>query len=501
MNNHEEYDIAQMQLADAVLPYMVNLLNDCPKQMKDAELSEWLCQKLKGEITEAESTAKTIVTTLREQEQSLADLREASAKKQSRTVWLENTINRAVSAVNGHVSADYFHEIGRTVEEAERLLLRVVRNKDGSINQNPNLDGFLAEEYLSQTFNINAAGANKAVRAEAKKPAPGETYGKNSVDISVKDQGHIAQNYQVKYGKNAKDTIQMLNNGNYSNQRIVVPPEQVEAVQEAFPNKTVVSTLEYEGIVGDSLSKAQAKELQKLAQTDPEAYAAALKKLGVKKSAGYIAKGAIHSAAFGAVLNAGMELIGKKIRHEEVHAKDVVMAAVQGGADLGVKSALTSSIVLASAKGKIKLIPPDTPAGVIAGVVHVAIENLKVLYKTAKGEYTPMEGLNKMGEVTTAAVGGLVCSAAGGKIGARVGTAIGTLLGPVGAAIGGVVGGAIGGIAGYAVGEKKAQTIYQGAKKVAKEAASYISNKLKKFKDSCQGTKARISANSRVHAV
>lgn len=500
MNSREEFDAAQSQLADAILPHLPALLNDCPEQNDDVTVSEWLSKKMQSEIADAENVSKEIVESLRIQEQSLSDLQAAAAMKKSRTVWLEETLNRAASAVDGQMSADYFHEIGDTVGKAEQALLRVVRNADGSINQNPNLDGFLAEEYLTQTFNINAAGANNSARASVKSPAPGETYGKNSVDISVHNNGHIVQNYQVKFGKTAEDTIRMLKNGNYNNQRIVVPQDQVEAVKKAFPNKTVVSTVEYQSVVGDSLSKAQAKKLQQLAQTDPDAYAAAMKRISVKKSASFIAKGAIHSAAFGAILNAGMDVIGKKIRHEEIRAKDVLIAAVEGGADMGAKAAITSSIVMASAKGAIKFIPKGTPAGVIAGAVHIAVENAKILYKTAKGEYTPLEGLDKMGEVTTAGVGGLVSAAVGGKIGATVGAAVGTLFGPVGTVIGGVVGGAIGGIVGYAVGSSIGQKIYEGAKKVAKAAVSFISNGIKKLKEILTGQKTTVSGKSTVYA-
>ena len=47
------------------------------------------------------------------------------------------------------------------------------------------------------------------------------------------------QNYQLKFGKDAKATIDLLERGNYNNQRVVVPSEQLEEVQEYFKEKGI----------------------------------------------------------------------------------------------------------------------------------------------------------------------------------------------------------------------------------------------------------------------
>ena len=64
-------------------------------------------------------------------------------------------------------------------------MINVVTTQAGTINQNPNLDGFIAEQELVNTFNANASLENSNFRARVLQPDAGQTYGKNSVDIAV----------------------------------------------------------------------------------------------------------------------------------------------------------------------------------------------------------------------------------------------------------------------------------------------------------------------------
>ena len=244
----------------------------------DSNLHGWLTKRLQAHDSDAARTASEIVDELRNQEAHLVSIKKASAEGISNESWLTDTLEKATASVSAQATAGYYQEIGHAVGEAEQALLSIVRCKDGSINQNPNLDGLIAEEFHTHSFNVNAAGRGSDVRATTR-----SSTGKNSVDIAIHDSYGVIQNYQVKYGKTAADTIRMLKDGNYNNQRLVVPPEQVDAVKKAFPNKTVVSTLEYNKILSDALSKAEAKKLQILAQTDPAAYERYIKKLYLKK--------------------------------------------------------------------------------------------------------------------------------------------------------------------------------------------------------------------------
>ncbi|MEI6747507.1 MAG: DUF6861 domain-containing protein, partial [Methylococcaceae bacterium] len=102
----------------------------------------------------------------------------------------------------------------------------------------------------------------------------------------------------------------------------------------------------------------------------------------------------------------------------------------------------------------------NTPAGQIANIAYVAVENAKCLFKLAKGEMTATETLDAMGNTTSSAVGALY--------GAMEGAAIGLAFGGVGAFVGAVVGG----MAGSAIGE----TVYQGSKAIVKTATKFIAS-------------------------
>lgn len=133
-------------------------------------------------------------------------------------------------------------------------------------------------------------------------------------------------------------------------------------------------------------------------------------------------------------------------------------SSIKSGARVGAQTAVTGAVVVAARNGWVNALR-NTPAGVIAGVVHVGIENAKVLCKLFNGELNGEEALDAMGTTTAAAVGGLV--------GAGKGAAAGALLaGPVGSVVGAVVGG----IAGSKIGE----AVWEASKAFVKTATSVV---------------------------
>jgi hypothetical protein len=70
----------------------------------------------------------------------------------------------------------------------------------------------------------------------------------------------------------------------------------------------------------------------------------------------------------------------------------------------------------------------NTPAGRIAMIGSVAVDNLKNLYDLAKGNISKEEALDRVANTTVTTVAGIAAAEAGVGIGA----AIGTVFGPVG---------------------------------------------------------------------
>ena len=111
--------------------------------------------------------------------------------------------------------------------------MKSVTTKVGNINQNPNLDGFIFEEYHAGTFNVDATVKQKPYHAEALKPEIGETYGKNSIDLVIEDSGKYVKKYSAKAYKNANETAKSFYDKNgykYKGQSKLVPTEQTRDI-------------------------------------------------------------------------------------------------------------------------------------------------------------------------------------------------------------------------------------------------------------------------------
>lgn len=111
-------------------------------------------------------------------------------------------------------------------------------------------------------------------------------------------------------------------------------------------------------------------------------------------------------------------------------------------------------------KNMLLLISKGTPVGNFANIVHVAIEDVKVVGKMVSGELSMREGIDKLEQTTVSTVAGIAST---GK----------------GTAVGGFVGGAVGYMAGSKVGEtivKGAQKIRDGARKVISKIGEKVAD-------------------------
>ena len=261
----------------------------------------------------------------------------------------------------------------------------------------------------------------------------------------------------------------MIRRGNYNNQTLLVPPEQVEQVQAAFPGKTVVAQIggtDKVGIHSEALTKTEAKELQFKAQKYEQAPQVNWSSFDGKMLTKYMGRQAAVAGVQGAAIATGFHLAGKLISQEPVDTQEVVSTALETGVDSGVKAAAAGAIKVASEKNLIGVIPPGTPVRTIADIACVAVENVKILSKAAKGEITMGEALEEMKCTTTTMIFGL----SWGATGAAMGMAALSWIPVVGPVVGGVVGGTIG----YMAGSKFGQKVYETAKKVKDTAKKAV---------------------------
>lgn len=454
------------------------------------EVEDWLVTELKNNLPEKTDIeivemSKDIVETIKINENNKKSLQEAINNGRSKESWFASNLKKSVSNFTTSQTAEYLHGLDRAIESANESMYSTITTKSGLINQNLNLDGFIAEQHHVNSFNLQAELKCSEFMAEVLVPKEGETYGKNSVDIVIKNKsGKIVKRYQSKYCADAKSTQRAFDNGDYRGQSKLVAEGQANDINNA--TECIESP---DGIKSQPLSKKKAKDLQQEAQSGNwndlnwNEYKTKDLAIGIGKQAGY-------AALQGAAIGVGFELATKVWNGEEIKGEEVVEKAIVSGADFGVKAATAGALKVGIEKGIVKVIPKGTPAGTIANIAYVAIENVKVLSKVATGELTLKEGFEKMEQTTVATVAGI---AAGAK-GAALGVAIGSVLGPAGAAVGGFVGGTVGYIAGSKVGE----TVVKGAQKVREVVTSTIksvtSNVSSGVKSFCSGVKSFASS-------
>lgn len=453
----------------------------------------WLVPKMQEKlpdrkIEEIEAMVDQIIVTLDINEEKKASLQEAIVNGRSKESWFVSEAKKTTSAMSAQETAKYLTGLDTALQQANESLYRTITTQAGTISQNPRLDGFIAEQYHAQTFNLNAEASGSPYRAKVLEPN-GNGYAKNSVDIVIVDgNGKVVKRYQSKYCKDAKATEKAFEHGDYRGQQKLVPEGQQGDIQK----KSTIVLEAPDGTTSNPLTKSRAEQMRDEAQggnwndLNWNEYATKDLVMGIGKQAGY-------AALQGAAIGVGFDVAQKLWNGEEIEVEKVVETAIVSGADFGVKAAAAGALKVGVEKEIIKVIPKGTPAGTIANIAYVAIEDVKVLGKMATGELTMKEGIEKLEQTTVSTVAGLMTMGESAAIGAT----IGTIFGPIGTAVGGFIGGTIGYMAGSKVGEtvvKCAQKVRDGAVKIAKTVASGVksvaSSVASGVKSFCSGVKS-----------
>lgn len=432
---------------------------------------EWIEQIFKTEFPEmkeeeARQESEDIVASLKVFDENLASCNEAAKKGISKESWLADKLQEASvgMAVN---------EYGKMLQQMDKVLYvknmeladALSRSGDGHIMMSPNLDGNIAEHMIAETAELSAFLQGKNISVEVL-----ESHAANSVDVRAinHDTGQY-QNYQLKFGKDAKATIDLLERGNYNNQRIVVPSEQLEEVQAYFKekgsSKTITDHIEAWGAEGKAFTKEEMKVLQETAQSEGAAPEFDWSHYQTKDLALNIGKNGVAMGLQSAAVTTGLNIAAKIFKGEEIDTDELIENALKTGADAAVKTVTAGALGVAVKKGCIKCIPKTTPASVITSVAYVGVENAKVIMKVASGEVSVTKGLDQMGRVTISTLGSLACMKKGAKFGKKIG-AMFPVIGPTTAVLGEFIGGMIG----YAAGSKIGETIYNTGKKLADAA-------------------------------
>ena len=447
-------------------------------------IGDVILDKISEDVKNAEIIdKKQIIGDMKESSEILANynevmIYEAAAINDPRVVANTLSANRANTYVDNVNSA-----IGKSNEE----ILSALTTKTGEISQNPNLDGFIFEERHAGTFNIDAAVKEKNYYAKALKPEIGETYGKNSIDMTIEDSGKIVRKYQAKAYKNANETAKSFYDRQqgykYKFQSKLVPSDQTGDI----PNS--VDKLKFEEVESKNISKEEIKNIQEKYQSgDKEAVKFSFEKdvdaLAISKQLG---KQAVINGTMGIGIGMALDVGTKLVSGEEVEVAEVIEAGVKTGTSMGLSTAVAGGIRVAVEKNVLpkvlsKILSSNSVIGAIAGA---SMDIIGTSFKLGSGEISLGEATRNIGKSIGSAYGAIIASGWGYGIAMSAMAGLG-VIGTVGAVIGvgvavvtsvvcGLVGSKVGGAIAEGIG-KITKPIVDGAVEIVKAGANAVKN-------------------------
>ena len=443
-----------------------------------------ILDKISEDVINAEVVDRQeIIRDMKESSEILANYNEAMIYEAA-AINNPQVVANTLSAVKANVYVDNVNlAIGKSNEE----ILSALTTKTGEISQNPNLDGFIFEERHAGTFNIDAAVKEKNYYAKALKPEIGETYGKNSIDMTIEDSGKIVRKYQAKAYKNANETAKSFYDRQqvykYKFQSKLVPSDQTGDI----PNS--VDKLKFEEVESKNISKEEIKNIQEKYQSgDKEAVKFSFEKdvdaLAISKQLG---KQAVINGTMGVGIGMATNVVTKIVSGEEVEVAEVIEAGVKTGTSMGLSTAVAGGIRVAVEKNVLpkvltKILSSNSVIGSIAGA---SIDIIGTAFKLGSGEISLGEATRNIGKSIGSAYGAIIASGWGygiamtamaglGVIG-TVGTVIGVGVAVVTSVVCGLVGSKVGGAIAEGIG-KIAKPIVDGAVEIVKAGANAVKN-------------------------
>lgn len=445
-------------------------------------IGDVILDKISEDVKNAEIIdKKQIIGDMKESSEILANynevmIYEAAAINDPRVVANTLSANRANTYVDNVNSA-----IGKSNEE----ILSALTTRTGEISQNPNLDGFIFEEHHAGTFNIDAAVKEENYYAKALKPELGETYGKNSVDMTIEDSSKIVRKYQAKAYKNANETAKSFYDRQqgykYKFQSKLVSSDQTGEI----PNS--VDKLKFGEVESKNISKEEIKNIQEKYQSgDKEAVKFNFEKdvdtLAISKQIG---KQAVINGTMGIGIGMALDVGTKLVSGEEVEVAEVIEAGVKTGTSMGLSTAVAGGIRVAVEKNVVPKVLTGVLANnsVVGAVAASSVDMIGTAFKLGSGEINLGEATKRVGTSVGSAYGAIIAANWGygaamaaivglGTIGA-VGTIIGVGVALAAGAVCGIVGSKVGGAIAKGIGEIS-KPIVNGAVEIVKAGVNVV---------------------------
>ena len=423
-----------------------------------------ILEKLADEIEEAEIVdTKEVIEDMKEASNILSQYNEAMIYETASIKEPQLVANvLSTKYVNNYVDT-----VNNAIDIANKTLMESVTTKAGNINQNPNLDGFIFEEYHAGTFNIDATVKQKPYHAKVLKPKLGETYRKNSIDIVIEDSGKYVKKYSAKAYKITNGTAKSFydkNSYKYKFQSKLVPTDQVGDIVNS------VDKIKYNDVESKGITKSEIKDIQNNLQNgNKKADILNFKKdvntISISKQIG---KQAMLNGTMGLVTGMAANIGVNLIQGKEVKVEEVIEVGIKTGASMGMATAVAGGIRVAVEK---KVIPAVFSRmltnNTIGAIAASSMDIIGTACKLGSGEITLGKAVKDVGNSLGAGYGAIISSGIGFSGGMALATTIG--LGTIGT-VGTILGVGISVVAGAicaTVGSKVAGAITSGIGAVA----------------------------------
>ena len=448
-----------------------------------------ILEKVADEIEEAE-----IIDT----KKVIEDMKEASniLSQYNETMIYETASIKEAQLVANVLSAksvnNYIDTVNIAIDNANKTMMESVTTKTGMINQNPNLDGFIFEEYHAGTFNIDAAVKQKSYYAEALKPELGETYGKNSIDLIIEDSGKYVKKYSAKAYKNANETAKSFYNKitgyKYKGQSKLVPTDQTNEIANS------ADKIKYNNVESKGITKSEIKDIQNDLQSENKKadifnFKKDVSTISISKQIG---KQAMINGTMGLGIRIAANIGINLIQGKEVEAEEVIEAGIKTGVSMGMATAVAGGIRVAVEK---KVIPTVFSRmltnNTIGAIAAASMDIIGTAFKLGSREISLGQAVKDVGSSISAGYGAIISSGIGFSGGMALATTIGLgTIGTVGTILTGglaLIGGAVCGIVGSNIALKIANGLGKITEKVIDKAVDIVKSGMNTVKNMASG--------------
>ena len=447
-----------------------------------------ILEKVADEIEEAEIIdTKEVIEDMKEASNILSNYNEAMIYETAAIKEPQLVVN----ALSANSVNNYVDTINTAIDNANKTLMESVTTKAGTINQNPNLDGFIFEEHHAGTFNIDATVKQKPYHAKVLKPKLGETYRKNSIDIVIEDSGKYVKKYSAKAYKIRNGTAKSFYDENgykYRFQSKLVPTDQTNEIANS------VDKIKYNNVESKGITKAEIKKIQNNLQSgnkkaDIFNFKKDVNTISISKQIG---KQAMLNGTMGSILAMGTNIGINVIQGKEVEAEEVIEIGIKTGASMGMATAVAGGIRVAVEKRVIptvfsKMLTNNT----IGAIAASSMDIIGTAFKLGSGEISLGKAVKDVGNSLGAGYGAIISSGIGFSGGMALATTIGLgTIGTVGTILTGglaLVAGAVSGVIGSNIALKIANGLGKITETVVDKAVDIVKSGMNTVKNMASG--------------